>query len=84
MSNPFAPVLNQGQNGSADISAALAALSTLKSFTVAQLAALPAPIAAYANNLVFCSNGNAGQPCLAYCNGSAWVRIAFGAAVATS
>lgn len=47
------------------------------------VAALPA---AAANNgrIVRCSNGNAGVACLAVSNGTSWLRVVFGAAVATS
>lgn len=34
--------------------------------------------------LISVSNGAAGQPCLAYSNGTAWLRVLLGAAVATS
>lgn len=36
---------------------------------------------ANANRIIAVSNGAAGSPCLAYSNGTAWVRIVFGAAV---
>jgi hypothetical protein len=53
---------------------------TLPTYTVA---ALPAP-ASYTGRMVNVSNGAAGQPCLAYSNGTAWLRILLGAAVAAS
>lgn len=35
-------------------------------------------------SIVYCSNGNAGVACLAVSNGTDWLRIALGAAVAIS
>ena len=34
--------------------------------------------------IVYCSNGDAGSPCLAVSNGTSWLRVALGAAVAAS
>jgi hypothetical protein len=78
--------LVRGQNGSAAINAALAKLAsgediTLATFTVATL---PAAAAGNAGRLVRVSDGNAGQPCLAMSNGSAWKVIALGATAAAS
>lgn len=58
----------------------------LPSYTVAQLGAsdMAPTIADNAGRLVHCSNGAAGSACLAYCNGTNWLRVVFGAAVATS
>lgn len=53
----------------------------LPTYTVAQLTAMT-PSAANAGTLVRCSNGNAGDPCLAMSSGSAWLVIALGSAVA--
>ena len=53
---------------------------TLPSYTVA---ALPAA-ADNAGKLVHCSNGAGGSPCLAYSNGTSWLQIALGAAVAAA
>lgn len=47
------------------------------------VATLPAA-ASSSGMLVICSDGDAGSPCLALCNGTAWLRIVLGAAVATS
>lgn len=44
------------------------------------LAALPAA-AAYPYAAVYCLNGNAGQPCVAVSNGTAWKVVALGATV---
>jgi hypothetical protein len=34
--------------------------------------------------VVYCSNGATGSPCLAVSNGTNWLRVVFGAAVAAS
>ena len=47
------------------------------------LSGLPA-VAAHKGRLVHVSNGNAGAECLAYSNGTSWLRVVFGAAVATT
>lgn len=49
--------------------------------TVAQLAS-DYPAGSWSGSVVYCTNGNAGSPCLAVSNGTNWLRIAFGAAVA--
>lgn len=73
---PIANDPNPGENGSRSIIKAL----TLSSYTVATV-----PTAAsHAGRLIHVSNGAAGSPCLAYSNGTSWLRVAFGAAVATS
>lgn len=83
-----APTVARGQTGSLALQGYLDALyadlATLKSYTVAQLGAAPMLPAANDGKLVACSNGNAGQPCLAYSNGTNWKVIALGANVATS
>lgn len=66
-----------GDNGTKSLVKAL----TLSSYTVASLPAA----ATHKGRLVHVSNGNAGvNPCLAYSDGTSWLRIVFGAAVATS
>lgn len=47
------------------------------------VALLPDALAAK-GRLVYCSDGDAGSPCLAYSDGTNWLRIVLGAAVATS
>ena len=47
------------------------------------VAGLPAA-AANAGRLVYCSNGASGAPCLAYSNGTNWLRILIGAAVSAT
>lgn len=55
---------------------------TLPTYTVAQLTALTA--AAHPRKLVHCSNGATGNPCLAFSNGTNWLQVALGSAVAAS
>jgi hypothetical protein len=56
---------------------ALAKAMKIPTYTVAN-----APAAsANANRIIAVSNGAGGQPCLAYSNGTAWVRVVFGAAI---
>lgn len=54
----------------------------LKSFTTQQLNALTA--ANHDGQVVRCTNGDAGDECLAYCNGRAWYVIDLGSKVSTS
>jgi hypothetical protein len=53
----------------------------LISKTVAELAA-NYPASSWLGAVVYCSNGNTGSPCLAVSNGTSWLRVALGAAVA--
>jgi hypothetical protein len=73
--------LQKGRVSSRSINAAIAALETLPIATVAALAAAPYLPAANTGKMVYCSNGAAGSPCLAYCNGTAWLRVLLGLAV---
>lgn len=68
--------LPRGKTGSRSINAA-------KALTASTVAALPS---AATNNgrLAYVSNGAAGSPCLAYSNGTSWLRIVLGAAVSAS
>ena len=52
----------------------------LPTYTVATLP----PAAGNARRVVYCSNGNTGVACLAVSNGTSWLRVVFGAAVAAS
>lgn len=65
-----------GQIGSKSLVKALA----LPTYTVATAP----PAASYAGRLIHVSNGASGQPCLAYSNGTSWLRVLLGAAVAAS
>ena len=60
---------------------ALEAGPILPTYTVA---GLPAAAVGNAGRIVRCSNGNAGVACLAVSNGTNWLRVVFGAAVAAS
>lgn len=74
------PALDRGKIGSDSINAAMADLQTLDSFAVAGVPAA----SANAGKLIHVSNGAAGSPCLAYSNGTNWLRITLGAAVAAA
>lgn len=76
----FSPALARGKVGSRSINAAIDDALRLESSTVA---ALPAA-SAHTGKLVYVTNGAAGSPCLAYSNGTNWLRVALGAAVAAS
>ncbi len=52
----------------------------LSNYTVATLPSA----AAHKDRLIVVSNGNAGAACLAWSNGTSWLRIVPGAAVAAS
>jgi hypothetical protein len=74
------PSVGRGQTGSAAITAALDDAVRADAFTVATV-----PTAsAHTGKTIYVSNGAAGQPCLAYSNGTAWLRILLGVAVAIS
>ena len=59
--------------------------SVTKALTASEYTVATVPsAAAHRGRIIYVSNGAAGQPCLAYSNGTSWLRIVFGAAVATS
>jgi len=68
--------LPRGKTGSASINKS----KVLLTYTVATLPAA----AANTGRLMSVSNGNAGAACLALSNGTSWLRIPLGAAVAVS
>ncbi len=68
--------LKPGKTGSISINS----LMTLPTYTVAGLP----PAAGHSGRLIQVSNGNAGQPCVAISNGTSWLRIPLGAAVAAT
>jgi hypothetical protein len=62
-----------------DVTGNVTGAVTLPSYAVAGL-----PTAATSTGmLVHCSDGGAGSPCLAYSNGTNWLQVALGGAVAT-
>lgn len=63
----------QGHGGSKSIVKAL----TASEYTVAGAPAA----AANKGRIIYVSNGAAGSPCLAYSNGTNWLRVVFGAAI---
>lgn len=72
-------LLNDALPGSVGQRAVNKAL-TLPTYTVATVPAA----ANYKDRLIIVSNGAAGQPCIAISNGTSWLRVLLGAAVATS
>jgi hypothetical protein len=81
----FAKTLAVGKNGSAAINALFADLvgqlnAGLKVYTVATLPAA----ATVKGQFVQVSNGAAGQPCLAYSDGTSFKQVALGAAPSAS
>jgi hypothetical protein len=65
-----------GRTGSTSLNAAM----TLPTYTVATLPSA----AAHPNRLIWVSNGNSGVACAAISNGTSWLRIVPGVAVAAS
>lgn len=74
------PAVKRGKVGSKSINAALDDANRLDSYTVATVPAA----ASHTGKLIYVSNGAAGSPCLAYSNGTDWLRITLGAAVAAA
>lgn len=59
--------------------------SQIKTVTMSEYTVATVPAAAtHKGRIIYVSNGAAGSPCLAYSNGTSWLRIVFGAAVAVS
>ena len=59
--------------------------SLIKSLKLSEYTVAGVPAAAdHKGRLIYVSNGNAGAPCLAYSNGTSWLRIALGTAVAAA
>ncbi len=56
-------------------------MMSLPQHTVANL---PAAATANKDHVAYCSDGDAGSPCLAVSDGTNWLRVVFGAAVAAS
>jgi hypothetical protein len=65
--------LKVGHNGTKAITEALKA----SEYTVTTVPSA----AAHKGRIIYVSNGAAGSPCLAYSNGTSWLRLVFGAAV---
>jgi hypothetical protein len=49
--------------------------------TVTQVNAIATPVA---GDVAYCSNGSAGQPCLAVYNGTAWKVVSFGSTISST
>jgi hypothetical protein len=78
--------LRRGQTGAAAIQEAIDAGDLTAIGKVAGSAAVAGLPAAASNTgkIYYCSNGAAGSPCLAYSNGTNWLRITLGAAVSAT
>ena len=74
------PGVARGRVSSAAINAALDDAIRADSLTVANLPAA----ADHSGKIVYCSNGASGAACLAYSNGTSWLRIVLGAAVSAT
>lgn len=48
------------------------------------VAGIPSPASNYTGSMLYCTNGDAGSPCLAVSNGTNWLRIALGTAVSAT
>ncbi len=76
----ISPTNRRGKTGSKAANALVDDAIRLDPFTVATLP----PASAHTGKQVYVSNGNAGAPCLAYSNGTSWLRVLLGAAVSTT
>lgn len=74
----MAPKIKRGQIGSRSLQKAFDQAEVLPTFAVAGL-----PAAALSTGkIVHVSDGAGGSPCLAYSNGTSWLQVALGSAVA--
>jgi hypothetical protein len=74
------PGVRRGRAGSKGLNEALDDAVRADAFNVAGLPAA----AAHNGKIVFVSNGASGAACLAYSNGTSWLRIVLGAAVSAT
>jgi hypothetical protein len=72
------PTVERGKNGSKSLQAIVDDIVQLDSFTVATAPAA----AAHARKVIYVTDGAAGSPCLAVSNGTSWMRVLIGAAIA--
>lgn len=75
--------LRRGQTGAAAIQAEVDSNKGGVQAINATVAGLPAA-SAHTGKIRYVANGAAGQPCLAYSNGTNWLRITLGAAVSAT
>lgn len=74
----MAPTIKRGRIGSRSLQKAFDQADALPTFAVADL-----PAAAQSTGkMVYVSDGAGGSPCLAYCDGTDWLQITLGSAVA--
>jgi hypothetical protein len=74
------PGVARGQNGSRHTNAAFDDAVRLDHFTVATL---PDAVA-HADKMIVVTNGASGSKCLAYSDGTNWLRVLLGAAVSAT
>ncbi|WP_091977125.1 hypothetical protein [Bradyrhizobium ottawaense] len=76
----ISPGVARGKIGAESLNQAFDDAVRASSFAVAGLPAA----AKHAGKIVYVSNGASGAACLAYSNGTAWLRILIGAAVSAT
>lgn len=75
--------LRRGQKSALAIQAEVDSAKGSVAAINATVAGLP-PASANAGKIRYVANGASGQPCLAYSNGTNWLRITLGAAVSAT
>ena len=75
--------LRRGQTGSTAIQTEVEANKGAVAAINATVAGMPAA-SAHTGKIRYVANGASGSPCLAYSNGTNWLRITLGAAIAAS
>lgn len=78
--------ITRGQNGSDSLNDGLVTELNAGQATIATaytVATAPAA-ASHTGRIIYVSDGATGSPCLAYSNGTNWLRITIGAAIAAS
>jgi len=76
----LSPKLARGQTGTGSITSVIDDAIRLDPFAVAGLPAA----SLHTGKMVYVSNGATGSPCLAYSNGTSWLRVLLGAAVSAT
>jgi len=76
-----APSIRRGRTGSRSLQTQLDDLDTIDNG--GNVAAFPAA-STMTGRIMYCSNGASGSPCLAYSNGTNWLRITLGAAISAT
>lgn len=87
MASQAAPTVSSGIKTKTDIDTALSELASGEKINFVAGAFDTAGVPSAAANegrVIHVSDGDTGSPCLAYSNGTNWLRIAFGAAIAAA